>query len=102
MSDIIFRRLDEHNQKIVELQIKQGVQEALFKQMESKHADICEQLITTRTELVTMVSGIDAKQDRIMQEQSRAEGAKLAYKSIPLILGVIVVLLQIWQLLGKH
>lgn len=102
MSDIIFKRLDEHYREIVQLKIDQGIQKAMFDQMEKRHSDICEQLITTRAELTTMISGIDTKQDKLIQDQSKAEGARAALKAVPIILGVVVVLLQIWQLLGKH
>lgn len=111
----IFSRLDEHAAKIAEHDVKFATHDGRFdnqdmraKAHESQMNYICETLTQTKLEVVTRQDNLASKQDAlsvkldtIAMDNKKEEGRREVIAKVPLVIGLILVVLQIWQIAKK-
>lgn len=93
--DAVFKKIDVHAEKIQSLQLAQGEHHGRISHIEKKQDELCRLLIQTDTRVMESIGTISRKQDVMIAEQNRAEGAKSALRAVPILIGVVVALLQI-------
>jgi len=96
-SRVIFTKLDRHDERIRELESTGKVTDHRLTQAEKNYHEICNQLVSTETKVMQSIIDIATKQDKLIEEQNRRQGASDTVKWIWGILGATLVVLQIYQ-----
>lgn len=96
-SRIIFGKLDSHADRISKLESFGLVTDHRLKEAEKNYHEICTQLVTTETKVMQSIGDISKKQDQLIADQYKREGASGAVKWFWGCLGVTLTCLQIYQ-----